>query len=261
MKLLPPEELESRNIDFSESMKRGAESGDVQSMHLYANHCLRQYSIKGDIDSRKEAEYYLCKAAEAGLFHAQLDLATAYWFRFDEIRNKKEADYLISLHLMNLSEGKNFEDFDFKAAHATLPPRDDMTDYEKAFFWFSKAEEKGDCFAAMCIGWFYETGTGGVTKDKDTALSWYRKSAEDGYLPAQSIIGYWHTSGQLKSTHPNAEQWYQNIAKRSPYSVVLPSPLEAVYGTELKRIVQAGTTPDKNQSNSKHPKSMERKNV
>ena len=142
MKPLPPEELDSRNIDFSESMKRGAESGDVQSMHLYANHCLRQYSIKGDIDSRKEAEYYLCKAAEAGLFHAQLDLATAYWFRFDEIRNKKEADYLISLHLMSLSEGKKFEDFDFKAAHATLPPRDDMTDYEKAFFWFSKAEKK-----------------------------------------------------------------------------------------------------------------------
>ena len=84
----PCEQLSCRNIDFSESMKRGAESGDVQSMHLYANHCLRQYSIKGDIDSRKEAEYYLCKAAEAGLFHAQLDLATAYWFRFDEIRNK-----------------------------------------------------------------------------------------------------------------------------------------------------------------------------
>lgn len=241
---LSPGEFSCRNIDFSESMKHGAESGDVQSMHLYAHHCLSQYSIKGDIDSRKEAEYYLCKAAEAGLFHAQLDLATAYWVRFDEIRNQKEGSHLNSLHMMSLAEGKNFEDFDFEAARDKLPPRDDMTNYEKAFFWFSKAEEKGDCFAAMCLGWFYETGAGGVTKDKDTALSWYRKSAEEGYLPAQSIIGYWHSSGRLKSTHPNAEQWYQNIAKRSPYSVVFPSPLEKIYGNKLKRIVQAGKKPE-----------------
>lgn len=233
---LPPGELVCRNIDFSKSMKHGADTGNVQDMHLYAQHCLRQYSIKGDIDSRKEAEYWLIKAAETDLYHAQLDLAMAYWFKFDQVRNSKEGDYLISQHILSISEGKNHDEFDIKAALSKIPARKDMTDYEKAFYWFLKTEDRGDCFASMCIGWFYETGAGGVEKDEDTAFSWYLKSAEEGYLPAQSIIGLWYSSGRLKKEIPDAETWYKNIEKHSPYSTTLPEPLKELYGEELERI-------------------------
>ena len=264
MKPLPPEELESRNIDFSESMKRGAESGDVTSMFHYAIHRLCHYSCKEDIDSRKEAEHYLLKAAEAGIIQAQLDLATGYWFRFDEIRDKEEAEYLILCHIQSMREGKAFDDFDFKAAHAQLPPRQDMTDYEKALFWLSKLDKKGDAVAAMCLGWFSETGTGGAKKDEDTALAWYRKSAEAGYPPAQSIIGLWYADKKLKTEIPQAETWYQNIVRYHPQSTTLLSPLEKIYGESLKRIVRSHHEMEYKTNqvpNSKHPKSMERKNV
>ena len=233
---LPPDELNCRNITFSESLKRGAENGDVQSMHLYADSLLRRYSCNGDIDTRIEAEKWLIRAAEADFLPAQLDLAAAYWFRFDEIRDRKEADYLISLQMQSIAEGEDFAEFDFNAVRARVPARRDLTDYGKALFYFQKVAERGDCFAAMCAGWFYETGSGGVMKDPNTALDWYLKSAEGGYLPAQSIVGFWHTSGRLKNSVPQAETWYLNIAKRSPYSVTLPPPLETLYGERLGRI-------------------------
>lgn len=230
----------SRNRDFSDSMKRGAENGDVQSMHLYADSLLSRYSCKGDSDTRIEAEEWLVRAAEAGFLPAQIDLASAYWFGFDENRDRKEAGFLISLHMQSNTAGENFADFDCKAVRAQLPARRDMTNHEKAFFWFLQGAERGDCFAAMCAGWFFETGAGGVKKDLNTALNWYLKSAEEGYLPAQSIVGFWHASGKLKNSVPRAEIWCQNIVKRSPYSVTLPPPLEDLYRERLGRISQSG---------------------
>ena len=52
-------------------------------------------------------------------------------------------------------------------------------DYEKSFYWFSKAAENGSASAQNMIAMFYETGVV-VEKDLDTAYHWYLEAASNG---------------------------------------------------------------------------------
>ena len=57
-------------------------------------------------------------------------------------------------------------------------------DEAKAVEWFQKAAEAGDAEAMHNLGICYEYGKGGLTKDTYKAMDWYWKAAEAGIIEA-----------------------------------------------------------------------------
>ena len=85
--------------------------------------------------------------------------------------------------------------------------------YDKAFYWYSKAAEQGYSKAEFSIGWMYENGRG-VSKDAKKAEAWYRKAAEHGDAEAKKKL-----AGTMVNC--NAVNWFV-------FTIVLLSALASV---------------------------------
>ena len=55
-----------------------------------------------------------------------------------------------------------------------------LQDFEKAKFWFEKAEIQGHTEAKYNLGVIYANGTGGVKKDKELAKEFFRQACDNG---------------------------------------------------------------------------------
>ena len=87
-------------------------------------------------------------------------------------------------------------------------------DYNSAFQYYLKAEEKGSFYAAYNLGQLYYYGNG-VKEDKPEAVKWYRKAAERGYVDAQQKLGYCYDTGNgVTENDYEAVKWYRKSAEQ-----------------------------------------------
>lgn len=191
------------DLNNEEKLKELAEKGDASAQYLYGNKCLhRQWQESND--PRKEGEYWLTKAAEQEYIPAQLALADSYLYQFQ--KNLNIYAYKLNL-LMKLGKG---ESLDSKSSSPI-----DMTDYSKSLYWYLQAAEREDGKALFCVGWFYETGKGGVKEDFQKALEYYIKSANSGYVPAQVVLGQCYATGNIINKDlPKSIYWYRRAAEQ-----------------------------------------------
>ena len=88
-------------------------------------------------------------------------------------------------------------------------------DEVKAVEWYRKAAEKGNPTAMNNLGNCYDYGKGGLTKDEVKAVEWYRKAAEKGNPTAMNNLGncYDYGKGGLTKDEAKAVEWYQKAAE------------------------------------------------
>jgi len=74
------------------------------------------------------------------------------------------------------------------------------------------AAAKGDAAAQDKLGLLYASGTGGVARDYETAVSWLRKSAEQGNIEAQFNLGVAYANGLGVTSDPIEAHKWLNLA-------------------------------------------------
>ena len=76
---------------------------------------------------------------------------------------------------------------------------------------YQKAAEGGTAIAMCKLGYAYEFGEGGLTKDTSKAVEWYKKAAEAGEARAMYNLGkcYEDGKGGLTKDTSKAVEWYQ----------------------------------------------------
>ena len=81
---------------------------------------------------------------------------------------------------------------------------------------YRRAAEMGDPEAMNSLGFYYEFGQGGLTKDTSKAVEWYRKAAEKGNPPAMNNLGccYYDGKGGLTKDTSKAVEWYRKAAEK-----------------------------------------------
>ena len=86
------------------------------------------------------------------------------------------------------------------------------TDYEKAFFWLSKAAHRDDAQAQYLLGLMYEKGLH-VTQDVKHAVKWYKKSALQGDVLAQYNLAliYKEGKGTVGKNIQEAFKWLKMV--------------------------------------------------
>ena len=184
-------------------LKELAEKGDDIYQYLYGTNCLRRQWQESN-DPRKEGEYWLTKSAEQGFIPAQLALADGYLYQFQN--NLNTFSYTLNL----LTKLRNGEEIGSKSSSPI-----DMTDYSKSLYWYLQAAERDDGKGMFCVGWFYETGNGGVQEDFQRAIEYYIKSADSGYLPAQIVLGQCYAAGNIINKDlPKSVSWYRRAAEQ-----------------------------------------------
>ena len=89
-------------------------------------------------------------------------------------------------------------------------------DEVKAVEWYRKAAEKGNTTAMNNLGNCYDYGKGGLTKDTSKAVEWYRKAAEKGNTTAMNNLGYCYDEGKggLTKDEAKAVEWYRKAAEK-----------------------------------------------
>ena len=89
-------------------------------------------------------------------------------------------------------------------------------DEVKAVEWYRKAAEKGNTTAMNDLGLCYEYGQGGLTKDEAKAVTWYEKAAEAGNAKAMCNLGFCYKNGNggLTEDEAKAGEWYRKAAEK-----------------------------------------------
>ena len=82
-------------------------------------------------------------------------------------------------------------------------------DEAKAVEWYQKAAEAGDADAMCALGRCYRDGEGGLTKDESKAVEWYQKAAEAGDAYAMFYLGICYRDGEggLIRDEAKAMEW------------------------------------------------------
>jgi TPR repeat protein len=77
------------------------------------------------------------------------------------------------------------------------------------------AANNGDIEAMNAMGFWYEEGWSGLSKDDTQAVNWYRKAAEQGNAFAQNSLGSMYCDGQgLEKNYAQAVNWYRKAAEQ-----------------------------------------------
>ncbi len=87
-------------------------------------------------------------------------------------------------------------------------------DYEKAFFWLSKAAGSAEPQAEYLLGYMYENGLY-VAQDIEKAVHWYKKAASRGDVLAQYNLAliYKEGKGSVGKNTKEAFKWLQMVQK------------------------------------------------
>jgi TPR repeat protein/Zn-dependent protease with chaperone function len=83
-----------------------------------------------------------------------------------------------------------------------------------ALSWFRKAAEAGEAHGMSGLGFMYENGRGGLSRDDVQAVSWYRKATDAGNARAMANLGrmYAFGLGGLPRDDVQAVSWFRKAA-------------------------------------------------
>ena len=85
-------------------------------------------------------------------------------------------------------------------------------DYNKAFYWFTKAAEQGNLYALTNLGVMYYKGEG-TEQNTKKGIDYITKAAEQGLDYAQCFLGRLYFSGNIvKQDYKQAIQWFNKAA-------------------------------------------------
>ena len=74
---------------------------------------------------------------------------------------------------------------------------------------------RGNKIAQYNIGYYYHSGTGGVSRDYQKAAQWYQKSADQGYASAQLNLGALYSDGSgVPQNQAKAAELYRKAAEQ-----------------------------------------------
>jgi hypothetical protein len=118
----------------------------------------------------------------------------------------------------------------------------------KAEHWFRmaaqsilKEAEEGNALSQSRLGYFYETGKGGIKKDLKEAIRWFRKSAAQGNQIGQCNLGLFYKEGMgVPKDLAEAERWLRKAAAKGVLKAV--EELDSM-GLPLVNIISAGVDP------------------
>ena len=87
-------------------------------------------------------------------------------------------------------------------------------DYQKAFYWTSKAAAQGHIFSQYNLGYMYWSGEG-TSEDYEEAFYWFSKAAEQRFAPAQTYLGMMYLDGRgVDEDFEEAFIWFSIAAEQ-----------------------------------------------
>ena len=87
-------------------------------------------------------------------------------------------------------------------------------DYQKAFYWTSKAAAQGHIFSQYNLGYMYWSGEG-TSEDYEEAFYWLSKAAEQRFAPAQNYLGMMYRDGRgVDEDFEEAFIWFSIAAEQ-----------------------------------------------
>jgi hypothetical protein len=87
-------------------------------------------------------------------------------------------------------------------------------DYQKAFYWTSKAAAQGHIFSQYNLGYMYWSGEG-TSEDYEEAFYWFSKAAEQRFAPAQNYLGMMYRDGRgVDEDFEEAFIWFSIAAEQ-----------------------------------------------
>ncbi len=152
--------------------------------------------IFGSDENFTQAYEYFLKAAELNDIHARILSGLMLFWGLGVIRNRDKG-----LEYLNKA-AKSFDynvDAYFALGLVYFLSDDTEDNYRSAFFWLSKAMDRGNMDATYLIGLMYQKGAG-IEKDEELAISCFKKASfvghEFGIKSLHEIFG--HTTDKVK---------------------------------------------------------------
>ncbi len=183
-----------------------AEDGVVEAQEklakLYSNGFLGE-------KVKREAEYWLKKAANNGSKSAQYALALV------NLDNPKASPKLKakSVDLLQQAAAPGPPDAQYRLGQLYLTGVIVSNDKQAGIFWYRLAAEQGHIDAQYSLGVRYVLGEG-VAKDDFEAHRWFRRAADQGLAKAMHNLAltYLYGIGTVQQADM-AEQWFRSAAK------------------------------------------------
>ena len=206
-----------------QSYRKAASLGDTAAMYK-----LGTILLKGDLGQQpnaREAVQWLKRAAEQADEdnpHALYTLATLHAKPDNEGMVIYDEPYALDLFTKAGQLGHTGAQVKLGSCYesGTLGC---AVDPRKSIAWYTKAAEKGDPEAELCLSGWYLTGAEGVLKQSDTeAYLWAHRAATKGYPRAEYAVGYYYEVGiGVTADTERARRWYMRAAGEPFFIVVL----------------------------------------
>ena len=178
------EEMEK---EINEKLLKGVQEGDVESM----NHLARAYYDGiGRVADPSKAFSLWQKTAEMG------DAEGLYYVGvFYGTGDVVSQDYVKSTQFFQKAADQGYADALYQLGVYKMHGFGCPVDWEAALAYCKAAAEKGCADAANEVGYIYDRGEHGVTKDDEKAFEWFLKAAEMNHTEAiRYVIGAYHDS-------------------------------------------------------------------
>jgi TPR repeat protein len=121
--------------------------------------------------------------------------------------------------------------------------------YEKAFYWFLKSANQGNCLAEYEVAACYYLGDG-VEVNNDKKIYWLEKSANHGYCEAQNSLGSCYYLGLgVEIDYEKAVYWYKKAAEQGSANAQLNLGNFYRYGEGVKKNIKTAIVGIKKQPN------------
>jgi uncharacterized protein len=190
-----------------------------------ARHWLSVAADRGHIPACKKLFWLICQDGDEGAF----ERAIVYHRRAAELGDDISSKLLIQLYGDSL-HSKEPHLLKYLQRHADLGHEfaqlrlaqtydegdlDVEKDLNKAFYWYSRSAEQGNCRAQCALGIMYALGDG-VAQDDELAVRWYSEAARRGSAMAQCNLGYSYEIGRrpLQRSMQEANRWFRRSAMR-----------------------------------------------
>ncbi|KAG8879548.1 hypothetical protein FRB98_005662 [Tulasnella sp. 332] len=194
--------------------RKAASLGDTAAMYKLGSILLR--GGLGQVPNAREAVQWLKRAAEQADEenpHALSMLATLHEREDNEGNVVFDLAYAVELYTKAAQLGhvpsqlKLGSAFETGALGCPVDPR-------RSIAWYTKAAEKGDPEAELCVSGWYLTGSEGILKQSDSeAYLWARRSANKGWPRAEYAVGYYAEVGiGVQQDMDLAKRWYMRAA-------------------------------------------------
>lgn len=196
--------------------RKAASLGDTAAMYKLGTILLK--GGLGQVPNSREAVQWLKRAAEQADEdnpHALHTLAALHEREDNDGQVVCDIPYAVELYTRAAQLGHVPSQLKLGSAYETgalgcpVDPR-------RSIAWYTKAAEKGDPEAELCVSGWYLTGSEGILKQSDSeAYLWARRSANKGWPRAEYAVGYYAEVGiGVQQDMELAKRWYMRAAGR-----------------------------------------------